>query len=401
MTRDRGLLRTRTGDAHHRVSFVELFFDLVFVFAVTQLSHSLIEHFSPIGAVQTTLLMLGVWWVWIYTTWFTNWLDPEKPPVRLAILAMMVAGLIMSASIPKAFESRGLAFAGAYASMQVGRTAFFLWAVRGHERMTRTFERILAWLMLTAVFWIAGGLAHGGERLALWALAIALDLVSPSIGFWVPGLGRSITSDWDVEGGHMAERCALFIIIALGESILVTGATFSALPWNTATVTAFVASFVGSLAMWWLYFDVGAELGSETISRSADPGRLARLAYTYIHLVLVAGIIVAAVADEFVLAHPVGHADSKIVITVLGSVALYLSGHALFAWSIAGRVPASSLCGIAGVAALAPGATHLSPVVLMTIATLVLIAVAMAESRVKRHVRWGTTGRARQGGHDG
>jgi low temperature requirement protein LtrA len=387
MSRDRGLLRTRAGHAHHRVSFVELFFDLVFVFAVTQLSHSLIEHFSMTGAAQTALLMLAVWGVWMYTTWFTNWLDPERPPVRLAMLAMMLAGLIMSASIPKAFESRGLAFGGAYASMQVGRTAFFLWAVRGHDLMIRNFERILAWLMMTAVFWIAGGLAHGTERLALWALAIALDLVSPSLGFWVPGLGRSTTTDWDVEGGHMAERCALFIIIALGESILVTGATFSGLPWTAATVSAFVASFVGSLAMWWLYFDVGAELGSETISHSADPGRLARLAYTYIHLPLVAGIIVAAVADEFVLAHPTGHADGRIAVTVLGSVAMYLIGHVLFTWSIASRIPASSLGGLAAIAVSAPLATHVSPVGLMTIATLVLVGVAAWESAAKRAAR--------------
>ena len=384
---DRGLLRTRQGQAHHRVSFVELFFDLVFVFAVTQLSHLLIAHFSFIGAVETALLMLAVWWVWMYTTWFTNWIDPEQRPVRLAMLAMMVAGLIMSASIPKAFESRGLAFAGAYASIQVGRTAFVLWAVRGHDLMTRNFERILAWLTFTAVFWIAGGLVHGGERLALWTLAIALDLVSPSLGFWVPGLGRSVTADWDVEGGHMAERCALFIIIALGESILVTGATFSGLAWDAPTVAALVASFVGSLAMWWLYFDVGAELGSETISRSADPGRLARLAYTYIHLPLVAGIIVAAVADELVLAHPAGHAGANVVVTVLGSVALYLIGHALFAWSIGGRVSAPSVAGLAAIAVLAPAAAHFSPVALMMIGTIVLMGVAVWESLLKRRVR--------------
>src|SRR5688572_15573212 len=107
MTDDSSLLRRRRGHDHHRVSFVELFFDLVFVFAVTQLSHSLLEHFSPLGGLQTVLLTLAVWWVWMYTTWFTNWLDPEKVPVRLLMLAMMLGGLIMAASIPKAFETRG------------------------------------------------------------------------------------------------------------------------------------------------------------------------------------------------------------------------------------------------------------------------------------------------------
>ena len=218
-------MRGRGGHEHGKVSFVELFFDLVFVFAVTQLSHSLIEHFTLLGAVQTLLLILAVWWVWIFTSWVTNWLNPERLPVRLALLVLMLLGLILSSSLPKAFESRGLAFAGAYVAMQVGRTLFFIWAVRSHPVMVRAFQRILVWLAGAAVFWLAGAFGHGTARLMLWAIALAMEYVSPSLGFFVPGLGRSRTKDWDVEGGHMAERCALFIIIALGESILVTGAT--------------------------------------------------------------------------------------------------------------------------------------------------------------------------------
>jgi low temperature requirement protein LtrA len=234
MTRSRDLLRQRERHDHGKVSFVELFFDLVFVFAVTQLSHSLIEHFTLVGAAHTLLLMLAVWWVWIYTTWVTNSLDPERLPVRLVLLTLMLVGLILSSSIPKAFESRGLAF-GAYVAMQVGRTLFFLWAVKGHPGMVRNFQRILIWLVLAGVFWIAGGIAHHAARFGLWVLALSLEYVSPSLGFRVPGLGRSTTGDWNVEGGHMAERCGLFVIIALGESILVTGATFSGLPWTPAS----------------------------------------------------------------------------------------------------------------------------------------------------------------------
>jgi low temperature requirement protein LtrA len=386
---DRGLLRVKSGH-HHRVSFVELFFDLVFVFAITQLSHSLIEHFTPLGAVHTGLLMLAVWWVWMYTAWFTNWLDPEKTPVRLVMMAMMLAGLILAAAIPKAFESRGLAFACAYAGIQVGRTAFFLWAVRGHAVMIRNFQRILAWLVVTALLWISGALVDGFARLAVWTLAIGLELLSPAHGFWVPGLGRSTTTDWDVEGGHIAERCGLFIIIALGESILVTGATFAGLVWTAATIAAFSVSFVGSLAMWWLYFDVGAAVGTQTISQSDDPGRLARLAYTYVHLLLVAGIIVAAAGDEFVLTHPTGHADAKTTITVLGSAALFLIGHALFAWSIARRVPLSSLLAVVALGLVSLIASHLSPLILMVAATSALVAAAAWETMDRRaqRARW-------------
>ena len=386
MSRDRGLLRVKSGHGHHRVSFAELFFDLVFVFAVTQLSHRLIEHFTPLGAVETLLLTLAVWWVWMYTAWWTNWLDPEKRPVCFAMLAMMFAGLILSSSIPKAFEERGLAFAGAYTSIQLGRTGFFLWAVRGHDRLIANFQRIFAWLALAAVLWIAGALRDGHERLLLWAIAFGLEFVSPALAFWTPGLGRSSTVDWDVEGGHMAERCALFIIIALGESVLVTGATFSGLAWSPATVAAFVVSFAGSLAMWWLYFDVAAEVGTRTIAASSDPGRVARLSYTYIHLLLVAGIILAAAADEFVLAHPTGHADAKTAIAIVGSAVLYLAGHTLFAWSIAGRVPAASLAGIVTALSLTPLATHVAPVVLAGAVAAILIMVAALETRAKSRV---------------
>ena len=383
MTSRRNLLRARSEHGHSKVTFIELFFDLVFVFAVTQLSHSLIEHFTLLGAVQTLLLMLGMWWVWIYTSWVTNWLDPEKLPVRVLLLAMMLIGLILSASIPTAFESRGLAFAGAYVTMQGGRTLFFLWAVQGHRGMVRNFQRILVWLTLAGVFWIAGALAHDSARLALWATALGLEFVSPSLGFWVPGLGRSTTTDWNVEGGHLSERCALFIIIALGESILVTGATFAGLEWTPSNVAAFAASFLGSIAMWWLYFDTGAEFGSAVISRSGDPGRIARFAYTYIHLFMVAGIIVCAVADEFVLAHPTGHTDVKIAVSVLGGTALYLFGITIFKWTIGRRFPVSHLVAIASVALLTAAVTTVSPLTLSIATTLVLIALAAWERKAK------------------
>ena len=125
-------LRTRKGHEHNRVTFVELFFDLVFVFAITQLSHGLLKHLTVLGAVQTTLMMMAVWWVWMYTAWCTNWLDPERAPVRVMLMALMLIGLVLSAAIPDAFESRGLAFAGGYVASQLGRTLFMLWCLRRH-----------------------------------------------------------------------------------------------------------------------------------------------------------------------------------------------------------------------------------------------------------------------------
>src|SRR6202035_4019364 len=124
---ERGALyRAITPHRHSRVTYAELFFDLVFVFAVTQISHTLLGRFTPLGALQTTLLFLAVWWVWVYTSWITNWLNPELTPVRILLFLLMLGGLVLSTSIPMAFESRGLWFASAYAAMQVGRTMFWV-----------------------------------------------------------------------------------------------------------------------------------------------------------------------------------------------------------------------------------------------------------------------------------
>jgi len=375
------LLRTRRRDERSRVTFVELFFDLVFVFAVTQLSHSLLEHLTPMGLLQTTLLITAVWCAWIYTSWVTNWVDPDSAPVRLMLFALMLAGLVLSTSIPKAFETKGLAFAGAFAFMQVGRSVFMLWALKGHSPANyRNFQRITCWLALAGVFWIAGAFADGGMRLGLWAAALLLEYGSPWIGFWTPGLGRSTTADWDVEGAHLAERCGLFIIIALGESILVTGAKFADLPWTSATIAAFVVAFIGSVAMWWIYFNIGAERGSRRISASDDPGRLGRLAYTYIHLPLVAGIIVAAGGDELVLAHPTGDTDAKTAAVLLGGPALYLLGNLVFKRTIADSPALSHMVGLGLLALLVPVSTVVQPLTFGAATTLVLVLVAIWET---------------------
>src|SRR3979490_1108526 len=163
------LFRPLVPNQHSRVTYAELFFDLVFVFAVTQISHTLLGRFTPLGALQTTLLFLAVWWVWVYTSWITNWLNPEMTPVRVLLFLMMLGGLVLSTSIPKAFESRGLWFAIAYATMQVGRTVFLLASIpptRPSIRMNAV--RILVWLSMSAIFWIAGGLTEGTWRLVLW-----------------------------------------------------------------------------------------------------------------------------------------------------------------------------------------------------------------------------------------
>jgi low temperature requirement protein LtrA len=375
------LFRPIVPNQHSRVTYAELFFDLVFVFAVTQISHILLGRFTPLGALQTTLLFLAVWWVWVYTSWITNWLNPELTPVRVLLFLLMLGGLVLSTSIPKAFESRGLWFAIAYAAMQVGRTIFWLLSTSPAQTLARmNAVRILVWLSVSAVFWIAGGLAQGHWRLAIWAVALAIEYISPAVRFWIPKYGASQVADWVIEGGHMAERCAGFIIIALGESIVVTGATFADLAWTTETVTAFASAFVSAIAMWWIYFHRGAEAGSEQISRSSEPGRLARLAYTYLHMPIVAGIILSAVADELVLTHPADHSDLKTVLSAIGGPLLFLVGTILFKHTIRGFLQLSHGVGIIALAILAWFASAQSPLMLSLITTAIMVIVAAWES---------------------
>jgi low temperature requirement protein LtrA len=366
---------------HARVTYAELLFDLVFVFAVTQVSHTLLGRFTPLGALQTTMLFLAVWWVWVYTSWITNWLNPETTPVRVLLFLLMLGGLVLSTSIPKAFESRGLWFAIAYAAMQVGKTVFLWVSTPPHRTLARmNAVRITAWLSVSAMFWIAGGFAEGHARLILWAVALAIEYISPAVRFWIPKYGASSVADWVVEGGHMAERCAGFIIIALGESIVVTGATFADLPWTLETVSAFLSAFIGALAMWWIYFHKGADAGSEQISRSSEPGRLARLAYTYLHLPIVAGIILSAVADELVLTHPADHSDLKTVLSAIGGPLLFLIGTILFKHTFRRFLQLSHGVGIVALCGLAWFASGLSPLMLSLLTTAIMIIVAVWES---------------------
>jgi len=332
------LFRTRDAHGHAPVTNIELFFDLVFVFAITQLSHALLEHLTWVGALQTLLLLFAVWWVWIYTTWVANWLDPERANVRLMLILLMLAGLALSSAIPYAFGKTAWLFVAAYCSMQIGRSLYVVWASWGiHQHRARNFMRITFWSLLSLPLWIAGAMADPATRMLFWAGALLVDYAGPLLFFPTPGLGRSKAGDWDISGAHMAERCALFVIISLGEGVLITGATFAALPQDGTHWLAFATCFLGSAALWWLYFDTGARRGSEVIEASAEAGVLARRAYTYWHIPIVAGLVVSAVADEMLLMHPHGHIEPGFLAVSVGGSLLFLIGNMGFKHSTADR----------------------------------------------------------------
>ncbi len=219
-------LRRRGPDEEQHASNLELFYDLVFVLAVTQVSHLLLDDLTWRGGARATLVLLVVWWAWTYTTWVTNMLDPDSVVVRLLVLAIMFASLLMAVAIPEAFGSRALLFAGAYVAIQVGRHAFLTFLVASRDSPERQpAAHILTWFVASGVFWLAGALASGPVRIVLWLVALGIDYLAPLVLYRVPGRPRLDPSAWDVETSHFAERFQLFVIIALGESIVVTGAT--------------------------------------------------------------------------------------------------------------------------------------------------------------------------------
>lgn len=383
---DHPLLRHRDGH-HARVTFEELFFDLVYVFAVTQLSHELLHNLTASGVVETLILWFAVWLGWQYTCWVTNWFDPETPRIRGMMFATMLLGLVMAASIPQAFSDRGLIFAGVYVAMQVGRTAFIALQLPPGHPLAPNYRRMLGWVSISAVFWIAGALALHEMRVLLWSVAILCEYVSPMFGFALPGLGRSRTQEWTIEGGHLAERCQLFVIVALGETVLASGATLAdAKSWDVSVVLALLATFVGTLAMWWLYFGTSSKDATAAITRSDDPGRIGAY-FHYVHAILIAGVIATAVGNDLVLAHPHAYPVFAQVAILFAGPALYLLGSAVYKRVVYGVLPKSHLVGVLMLLALAPWANNFDMLVIGWLTTVVVLIVSFWEARLLSSLR--------------
>ena len=271
-----------------------------------------------------------------------------------------------------------------YVLIQVGRTLFVVLHLGPSHPLAPNFRRMLGWLCISGVLWIAGGLADGDARLALWALAVACEYLSPMTGFWLPGLGRSTTRDWTIEGGHLAERCQLFVIVALGETLLITGATLGEHPhWDAPTLIALLAAFLGTAAMWWVYFDTSSKDGSHAIAHHADPGRVGAY-FHYVHVILIAGVIVSAVANELVILHPDGRITTAAAAALVGGPALYLLGNAIYKTVVYGRFPLSHIVGLVLLAVLAPVAFVTDNLMVGGLTTLIMIVVATWESLSRR-----------------
>src|SRR5690606_5426417 len=212
----------RIGHRRSEVGPVELFFDLVYVFAIIQLSHLLIKHLSWEGAAQTIVVFAAVWWGWNYTAWAMNWLDPSRTPVQLLSGVLMLAALGMSIAIPSAFGDGAWLFVGCYLFMGLLRPMFMMITYRGHQ-LAANYRMLLLWTLLAGMFWVLGAALPLEWRLGLWLIAVLIDYAAPLAHYRIPGIGAAPMHQWDTDAEHLAERNRLVFIIALGESILLMG----------------------------------------------------------------------------------------------------------------------------------------------------------------------------------
>lgn len=371
-----------------KASFPELFFDLVFVFALIQLSETLASDFSFGIAAEALLFIFALWWVWIHTTWVTNLLDAEIEPVRILLFVMMFFGVVLAIALPKAFTDLGLVFALAYAGMQLSRSLFALYVFRGtDDKSYRTFQRITLWLVISCGFWIAGGLMEREMRVTLWIAALLIEYAAPIIRYWLPGLGAAPAETLDINGEHLAERCALFVIIALGETILTTGKTASSHFDNAMTPLVLFCAFLSTVLMWWLYFHDGQERAADKAEEDAEPQVTGHQLFTYGHLPIVAGIILTAVGEDFSLAHPLEKGGYNHAVAVLGGPVLYLAG-TLWMKAVSSRSVPWSHC--AGIAILAAGfliVPFTANFLIQILASLTLLMVAIWEYLALRNLR--------------
>ncbi|KAG0024622.1 hypothetical protein BGZ80_000473 [Entomortierella chlamydospora] len=271
----------------------------------------------------------------------------------------------------------------------MGRSLAAVIALHGH-RLQKNYIRILFWFVVSAVLWLVGGAVGGKTRNVLWIIAIIFEYMAPAAGFYTPGIGKSLTSDWDIHGGHLAERCSLFIIVALGESIVVTGDSFKTVFREAAGVGMFIVAFVGAAAMWWIYFHTASTEAIEYVEHCPDPGRIGRVGYTYIHVLMVIGIVWSAVADRISIVEPfmVPHEKDEMmpVVMMIGGPALFVLGHAMFRHTFCQRWPVAHLATIVALVCVTPIGIFLPAWATAIATTTILVLLGVYESYFRCYV---------------
>jgi low temperature requirement protein LtrA len=357
------------------VSPLELFFDLVFVFAVSQLSHHLLEDLTWRGAAETLVLLIAVYGVWSGTSFEATLLNIGRSQAQW----MLLAGLFMNAAIADAFETGGLAFVIPLLVIQAGRSILMI--VAAPTRMLREhYARLLCWILATAPLWIAGANSDPASRLLWWAGAAAIDLAGTWLAHALPG--RILRSEHvEFDANHMLERCRLFLIIALGESVLSSGTAIADASRTLLTVVTGTCALVTIVALWKLHFVSSGRLMDRYVETTTDPILAARRTVNGL-LVSVAGLIAVAVGNELVIAHPHDQASVALSLVLFGGPLLYLLSQTVYLWAVIGRRSRPRLAGLAALA-MAGGLSQLLPAYaalgLLVVLLLILVVTVVRE----------------------
>ena len=370
---------SRAPDAERVVTPLELFFDLVYVFAIGQLSDHLLEHVDLRTGAETLILALAVFYGWYMTAWGANWLDPDRLPVRALLVGLMFASLLMSVAIPDAFGGRGWLFVTGYLLLQVGRSVFLIVALRGRA-LGEHFVNVLVWELLAGVLWVAGAIADADARLVLWGLAVVVTYSGAWAVHWLPGRGQRVgVGETEIAGGHLIERFRLFFLILLGETVLTAGTAFTDEPFELARLLALAIGFSGTVALWWCYFQRAEPIGVEVAETAEDAGAVGVLG-TWTLTLIVLAVIGIAVAEALAIAHPADDVTLGFAVLAFGGPALFLLAQLVFHRAAVGRVPRSRSLGLAALAVLAVATAPLTLIVGLAAASAVLVAVAIADT---------------------
>lgn len=384
MTDRRGAQLLRPEVSATRATFLELFFDLVFVFALTRVSVRLIDAAGAPGGelvaeiVRTGVLFLALWLLWSITTWVTSRYEPERGVIQFVVVGSMFAAMVMAVALPGAFEGRALPFVLGYLGAMIGRPLIVAAALRRHPRRTVPL-RLAAWAAVGAVPWLAGAFAPEDLRLPLWVLALAVDGVGLMLGWPLPRLGPARASGWLIAGEHLADRYQQIFLISLGETILVIGVIYSGVAFTADRIGAFVTAFATTALLWRIYFHRTGHLLAEALRVARSAGRLGS-SVGATHLGIVVGVLTTGVGYELVIEHPYGRIDPGWLVFLVGGPAVFLLARARFEYEIFGRVSWSRWGGLAALLLMAPALTLGSPMVALAAVAAVLAAVATADA---------------------